>query len=113
VNERGLADVSWHGCRIFSPGWDDPESRVLAFTLGGFPSRSSRSSDTDIHVMMNMDWNDLDFDVPAVDGRRWHRVIDTGARPPDDIFSKGHEPLFEGETCRVKNRSIVVLISKP
>jgi glycogen operon protein len=116
VNERGLADISWHGCRTFAPGWDDPGSRVLAFTLGGFPIKSSvktSDADTDIHVMMNMDWADLDFDVPAVEGRRWYRVIDTGAASPADIFEPGTEPLFEGDTCRVANRSIVVLISKP
>jgi isoamylase len=113
-NTRGLADISWHGCRIFSPGWDDPESRVLAFTLAGFPVRGEgASADTDIHVMMNMDWNDLDFDIPKVDGRRWHRAIDTGATAPADIHPKGHEPLWEGDTYPVKNRSIVVLISKP
>jgi glycogen operon protein len=116
INGRGLADISWHGCRTFSPGWDDPESRVLAFTLGGFPIKSSgktSDADTDIHVMMNMDWTDLDFDVPAVEGRRWYRVIDTGAAASADIFEAGQEPLFEGDTCRLRNRSIVVLISKP
>jgi glycogen operon protein len=115
VNERGLADISWHGARLYSPGWDDPSSRVLAFTLGGFPIKggATRSeADTDIHVMMNMDWMDIDFDIPAVEGRRWYRVIDTSAPPPADIHAKGHEPLVEGETCRVGDRSIVVLISK-
>ena len=24
VNERGLKDVSWHGTKLNSPGWDDP-----------------------------------------------------------------------------------------
>ena len=116
VNERGLADVSWHGARLFSPGWDDPTSRVLAFTLGGFPIRSNvptSEADTDIHVMMNMDWTDIDFDVPDVAGRRWYRAIDTGAAPPDDIHDRGREPLFDGATCTVRNRSIIVLISKP
>ena len=37
-------------------------------------SGAARSADTDIHVMMNMDWDDLDFDIPKVEGRRWHRV---------------------------------------
>ena len=49
LNERGLADISWHGCRIFSPGWDDPESRVLAFTLGGFPATGRRQVDRHRH----------------------------------------------------------------
>ena len=115
VNERGLADISWHGCRLDSPGWDDPSSRVLAFTLGGFPIRSAARStptDTDIHVMMNMDFEDLDFDVPTVTGRTWHRVLDTAAPGPHDIFSPGHEPAHDGDVCKVAAHSIVVLISK-
>jgi len=62
---------------------------------------------------MNMDWSDIDFDVPAVEGRRWYRAFDTGAAAPADSHEPGQEPLFEGGTCRVRNRSIVVLISKP
>jgi isoamylase len=116
VNDRGLADIAWHGARLFSPGWDDPSSRVLAFTLAGFPIHSNvktSEADTDIHVMMNMDWNDVAFDVPKVEGRHWYRAIDTAAASPADIFARGHEPLFEGDTRAVRDRSIVVLISKP
>ena len=55
VNERGLADITWHGCRISEPGWDDPESRYIGFTLGAMPtSAGGKASDIDIHVMMNM-----------------------------------------------------------
>jgi glycogen operon protein len=116
VNERGLADISWHGARLNSPGWHDPGSRVLAFSLAGFPvagAVGTSDADADIHVMMNMDWMDIEFDVPTVAGRTWHRVIDTFAPSPDDIHAQGKEPRFDGATCLVRNRSIVVLISKP
>ena len=113
VNERGLADITWHGCRISEPGWDDPESRVLGFTLGAMPtSAGGKASDIDIHVMMNMGPNDLDFDVPEVPGRQWYRAIDTGLSSPADIVAKGHEPPCDGKTYRVTNHSIVVLTSK-
>ena len=36
TNKRGLPDISWHGCQLNGPGWNDPECRVLAFTMGGF-----------------------------------------------------------------------------
>ena len=99
-----------------APGWDDPESRVLALHPRRVPEprRPARSSDVDIHVMMNMDWKDLRLRRPR--GRRAGAgtARSTPAPPsPDDIVAKGHEPPFEGGTCRVKNRSIVVLISKP
>jgi isoamylase len=115
INKRGLPDMTWHGCELNSPGWDDPESRVLAFTLAGFPgTRRSRNvdDDVDIHVMMNMEPQDLDFEVPDVPGRRWYRAIDTGAAPPHDIAARGEEAPFTGSVCNVRNRSVVVLISK-
>jgi isoamylase len=36
TKDRGLPDISWHGTKLLRPGWDDPEARVLAFTLAGF-----------------------------------------------------------------------------
>jgi isoamylase len=115
VNDRGLADLTWHGCRLGSPGWDDAGSRVLAYTMGGFPGSGhgdDHDEDVDIHVMMNFDWQDLDFDIPAVPGRDWHRVIDTAAAGPGDIAAPGEEELVAGTTYRVQNRSIAVLISR-
>jgi isoamylase len=115
VNKRGLPDLAWHGCLLNAPGWNDPDSRVLAFTLGGFPGTHRTSKidhDVDIHVMMNMEWQDLDFEVPESAGRRWYRAIDTGAPSPRDIAARGEEELFDGTVCNVRNRSVVVLISK-
>jgi glycogen operon protein len=116
-NARGLADISWHGCRLFSPGWNDPSSRVLAYTLGGFPGSGAddhQAHDVDIHVVLNLEWQDLDFDLPVLPGRRWLRVIDTAAGPPGDIAGPGDVGVPEtGPTVRVRDRSVVVLTSHP
>jgi hypothetical protein len=63
--------------------------------------------------MMNMEWQALDFEVPDVPGRVWHTAIDTGAPSPADAADHGREPRFEGRTCRVGDRSIIVLVSRP
>jgi glycogen operon protein len=105
-NERGLADVAWHGCRLNQPGWNDPSARALAVTYGGF------DGDADIHVMMNMYWESLEFDVPTVPGRRWFRSVDTSLRSPRDIADPGDEALFGGPSFRVAPRSIAILISR-
>jgi glycogen operon protein len=115
-NSRGLPDVTWHGCRLFSPGWDDPSSRVLAYTLGSFAEEDS-PEDVDIHVILNMYWQDLDFDLPSIAGRQWHRVVDTSLPSSDDIaenFDDARpENRIDGTTYLAKNRSVVVLISRP
>ena len=105
-NERGLKDISWHGCRLFNPGWDDSNARCLAFTLGGF------DGDEDIHIMMNMYWDGLEFELPPVKGRKWYRVADTYLTPPQDIAEPGEEIQIKGNSYIVSGRSMVVLVSK-
>lgn len=106
VNERGLVDISWHGCKLFSPGWQDPNSKVLAYTLGGF------EGETDIHVMLNMHWEALDFEIPQIEGRNWYKVVDTALVSPMDIVEPCQEVVVSGNNYLVKDRSVVVLISE-
>jgi isoamylase len=105
ISERGLADITWHGTTLNSPGFDDPEARALACTIAGFRGAA------DLHVMMNMYWEPLEFDVPAIPGRAWRLAIDTFAGTPRDIASQGKEHPFTGASCTVQGRSIVVLVS--
>jgi len=106
VNERGLADVSWHGCRLNSPGWSDPSARGLGMTLGGF------NGEPDTHVMLNMYWEKLDFEIPPLADRRWFKVLDTAQPSPHDIVDPGNEVGVDGSVCPVQGRSIVVLVSR-
>lgn len=107
TNQRGLPDIIWHGCQLHAPGWSDPTSSVLAFTLGG-------SGETnDVHVMLNMSVHNLDFDLPPVAPRRWHRAVDTALPCPHDIASPGDEiQVKPNDRYRVNARSVVVLISQ-
>jgi glycogen operon protein len=106
TNERGLKDITWHGCQLNSPGWDDPHSRVLGFTLAGFVE------DVDLHAMLNMEMSDLDFELPEVPGRRWYRVVDTSLASPQDIAEHGYEQAIDGSRYHVNSHSVVVLISR-
>jgi glycogen operon protein len=106
TNARGLADVSWHGCQLNAPGWNDPGSQVLAYTMGGF------GDDPDLHVMLNMGGSVLPFELPVVPGRRWHRVVDTSLASPDDIAEEGREIAIDGSTYIVNDHSVVVLIAR-
>ena len=103
--------MDWHGCRLYCPGWNDPSSRVLAFTMGSFEA-SSALQDVDIHVMLNMEWEDLDFDLPPVEGRRWHRMVDTALPSPTDIATPDEAVMIDGNIYRAQKHSVVVLISR-
>jgi isoamylase len=106
-NERGFLDVAWHGCKLNFPGWFDSGSSVLAYTMGGF------DGDDDLHVMLNMSGQDLDFDIPPVPGRNWRRVVDTSLPSPQDIAVSGDEiEVKPDDHYRVNTHSVVVLISQ-
>src|SRR3569623_979516 len=105
-NQRGLADVIWHGVEIDAPQWNDPEARQLAFTLGG------AGDGEDLHVMLNTAWYDAEFQLPVVEGRRWFRAVATALPSPQDIASEGKEVPVAGQTYLVTQRSVVVLVSR-
>jgi glycogen operon protein len=105
TNVRGVADIAWHGRVLNAPEWNDPASRVLAYTLGGF------GEDPDIHVMLNMHDTARDFELPLIAGRGWYRVVDTSRTSPDDIVESGQEIAVAGPIYRVDGHSVVVLIS--
>jgi glycogen operon protein len=74
-------------------------------TLAGF------HGDPDLHAMLNMHWDSLEFDLPAVPGRRWFKAVDTAQAPPHDIADPGDESPVTGIACAVEPRSVVVLVS--
>ena len=97
----GLPDLSWHGCQLNSPGWNDPISQTLAMTLGGI-----EPAEPDFHVMMNMGGDDLSFDIPPLQGKVWKRKVDTSLMSPWDFTDDGQEPAIEG-IVGVVNRILV------
>jgi glycogen operon protein len=106
TNERGMNDITWHGTQLDSPGFSDPGSRALAFTIAGF------GGEADLHVMMNMFWEPLSFQVPVDPARKWLIAIDTFQPPPHDIAEELAEPEFNGQAYSVRERSVVVLLAR-
>jgi glycogen operon protein len=75
---------------------------VLAFTLD------------DVHVILNMDDQALDFELPPIERRGWRRAFDTSLASPDDAAEPGREaPVADGRVYRAAARSAVVLVSAP
>jgi isoamylase len=101
-----LLDLAWHGCRLNQPGWTDPCSRVLSFTLGGF------DGEPDVHVIANMETEALDFELPQVGGRKWYRAVDTALPDPDEIAAPDLEVASPDRSDRAMSHSVVVLVSR-
>ena len=102
---HGVREIDWHGRQLFTPDWHDPNGRILAFTIWG------QSHDDDLHVMLNMEQVAHDFEIPSLREKRWLKVIDTALPSPMDISEPGKERVIPVDVCRVKEHSVVVLIS--
>jgi len=105
-NSWGIPDIAWHGCKLDGAPWDDPEARVLAFTLAGV-----EPTEEDLHVILNMSPETLEFEVPHLDGKRWRIFADTSKASPDDIAELGQERDFSGTGYLAEPRSVVILVS--
>lgn len=106
TNKRGLKDIDWHGCKLYSPGWNDTSSKVLAFTIASFSD-----DHPDIHVMMNMEYQALEFEMPTLNDGNWYRFVDTDLDSPDDIIENSDIKITTN-TYDVPPYSVVILISK-
>lgn len=68
--------------------------------------------DDDLHVMCNMFWEILEFELPTIPGGRWFLAVDTAKSSPHDIAEAGSEVEVSGKTYSVQARSVAVLISR-
>ncbi|MDQ7025835.1 MAG: glycogen debranching protein GlgX [Anaerolineae bacterium] len=108
----GYPDISFHGVDLWQPDWG-AGSHSLAFMLSGAHAREGREDDNDIYVAMNAYWDALDFQLPPLDGKRWHLVVDTVQSSSDDIYPDEEEPLLrQQDSIQLAARSVVILIGK-
>lgn len=97
-------DIRWYGV---GPSVDrSRNSHSLAFCLHG-----ESQGDRDIYVMINAWWRDLVFTIQEGPMGKWRRVIDTSQPCPADFLEPGSEVPQKSSRCRVRPRSIVVLVS--
>ncbi len=105
LNQRGIPQVQWHSIELGKPGWQDPEARVLSYTLAG------EGEQADLHIMINM-WQDKEvFEIPEISGRSWQVAIDTSQPAPHDFYPAQLTSLVNERYFEVSGHSIVVLVN--
>lgn len=108
TNGNGLSDISWHGTKPYEADWSH-QSRILAFMVDGEGSPGSSHDGSDIYVAFNSHYEDLVFELPNINGKKWFRVVDTGSSSEDFLDIPR---LLNGTNYSVKARSSVIFISK-
>ena len=96
------ARLTWHGIALNSPDWSE-ESHSIAFT------HTSLLQTFTIHVMLNVYWEPLTFELPRRDGY-WRRWVDTSLAQPEDISPWEQAPVVSESRYTVGPRSVVFLV---
>ena len=107
-NRRGVQDIVWHGVKPGSRPWDDPESRFIAFTMGGM-----EDDEPDIHVICNMEEVAIRSLLPDDPVFRWALAVDTMKESPDDIKLPDEQVPYEQNGYTAGPRSVVIFESRP
>ena len=84
MNDNQLAEIHWYGESLAAPLWQDPDARVLCFTLAGVAPQEPA-----LHVMINMAPTVRNLPLPDPAARNWRRIVDTTFDAPNDIVPAG------------------------
>src|SRR5690606_11414905 len=99
-NETGPGGIRWYGETLEPPRWQDPDARILCFTLAGL-----EVGEPALHVMINMTADARALPLPE---GVWRRVVDTSQLPPDDILPPSAAPLHAEPSYSLGGRAIAV-----
>jgi glycogen operon protein len=108
VRDHGVLDIAWHGAALGQPDWNDSQSRLLAFTIGGIAP-----DEEDLHVILNMSDRDVEAALPTIEGRRWYLALDTAREAPLDLVARSEQRPHGTPSYRATARSVVVLEARP
>ncbi len=108
----GEIPIRWQSTNPGSEDWS-AETKTLAFFLAG-NSVGANVEDNDFFLMLNGHRRLRTFTAPSPpSGRCWHKIIDTAADSPNDIFVEQAALPLSDYKIKVAGLAAVLLISAP
>jgi len=104
IEDKNIADISWHGTQLENPQWNGAETRILAFTLAG-----RNDNEADLHIIMNMSDELAQVELPPIPGKEWRLAVDTSLPSYQDIIPPQNQKKVNSQHYSVSQKSIVVL----
>ena len=81
--------------------------------LCGKHAKGGTVQDDYIYVAINMHWEALPFELPALpQGMSWHIFANTSMPSPQDIWEPGSEPEVGNSDLIIGGRSIAILVGR-
>ncbi len=103
VQNRAIADISWHGAESDDPDWSNPETRMLSYTLAG-----CNDQEADLHIAINMSDESRIINLPDIKGKSWRRVLDTSLPEGEDVLLPDQLKPLQNNGYTVNSKTVVV-----
>jgi glycogen operon protein len=105
----GMADISFHGSRPFSPDTSQGSNCMAWMLCGQYASPTHE----DIYIAMNFGWEALPVRLPqALNAAPWRVVVNTSMPAPQDIYDACDGPeISDPDRVIVGGRSVLVLVA--
>ncbi|MCK4842884.1 MAG: glycogen debranching protein GlgX [Methylococcales bacterium] len=103
IKGRDIADITWHGAKVDTPAWNDPDAQLLAFTLAGVDE-----DEADLHIIVNMSDEPISVELPKIKDRQWCLSIDTSLASPKDVIPLKKQKTINDKTYFVNKKTVVV-----
>jgi glycogen operon protein len=112
LDNNQVPDITWFDNWLQRPNWNDPKVRTLNLMLDG-GEEPSESGEYLLFVILNADPFLQRVGLPAIEGKRWHRIIDTSLPAGADLLDMGEEILLDPQDSYLANgRSTVLLLGR-
>ena len=113
-NYNAIPDISWFDESGETSDWEEIGPCLALRMDGSKADILADRDDNDFFIMFNSGDTPVNFKVcDPLDGKKWVRAIDTGLPHPNDILASGEEEVLKyAELYEVKDKSMVILISR-
>jgi isoamylase len=112
LDNNQIPDITWFDNWLHRPDWNDPRVRTLNLMLDG-SEEPSESGEYLLFIILNADPFLQRVSLPPVEGKCWHRVIDTSMPEGEDFLDPGKEILLNPQDSYLANgRSTVLLLGR-
>ena len=99
--------MTWHGFKLGQPDWGEA-SHSLAMHLSGTVPQGRAE---ELFLIANAHWEAHEFELPRLEGQRWHRFVDTALSGDAAIAEHWRSHPLDSPRYRAAARSVVVLVA--
>ncbi|MCX8045033.1 MAG: glycogen debranching protein GlgX [Desulfobacterota bacterium] len=104
-----LPDILWYNEKLGQPDWHHPETKTICFQIAGTTEHAAEGCNV-LFFILHAGCDQIQVLLPAQEGIRWRRIIDTALPAGEDFIDPPGTELTLQHTYTAAPRSFVLLL---